>query len=135
MPKRARMPPGGEQQRCCRRRFGAELAGQVEDRVALRQRQPHDQAKRAGDAGGPRLVEDLGQLGSGIEREVAHAVTCPGLADGGARLDRVHEVDLRVGEHAASPAPPRWVEAQSKCRTSPAHSARSTAGSGLHFTA
>ena len=49
-------------------------------------------------------------------------------------LHRVHEMDFRPGEHAADQRDLE-IEAQSKCRTPPAQTARSTAGSGLHFTA
>ena len=86
------MPPGSEQQCCCRRRFGPKLAGQVEDRVALRQRQPHDEAKRAGDAGGPRLVEDLGRLGSALA-EMASA----SRGRGDSRVRRMRRRGLGTG--------------------------------------
>ena len=129
------MRPCGAQQRRGRRRRGAELAGQIEHRAALRQRQAHDQAEFAGNAGRRRLVPDLRQLVGAVEHEVAHAMPRPRLADGAARLDRVHEVDVGVGEHLPHQRAPRRSRRSRNARTPPARTARSIAGSGLHFTA
>ena len=68
---------------------------------ALRHSQAHDQSELAGHAGRGGFVPDLRQLLGAVQHEVAHAMPGPGLADGAARLDRVHEMDRGVGEHLA----------------------------------
>ena len=93
------MRTGGAQQLGRQRGRGAELAGQVEHRRTLRQRETHDQAEFAGHAGRGDLVQDLRQLLGAVEHEVAHAMPRPRLADRAACLDRVHEMDRGVGEH------------------------------------
>ena len=78
---------------------GTELAGQVQHRRTLRQCEAHDQTEFACHAGRRGLLQDLRQLFSAVEHEVAHAVPRPRLADRTARLDRMHEVDDGVGKH------------------------------------
>ena len=80
-------------------------------------------------------VEDLRQLAGTVEHEVAHAMARPRLADRAARLDRVHEVDRPRRGTSAAPARPRRSRRSRNGARRRAHSARSTAGSGLHFTA
>ncbi len=77
-------------------RRGAELAGQVVDGLTFRHGQTHHQRQIGGVAG---LGQDLVQLGEAVEHEVAHAIVEIGRADGGARLDRMHEMDRRVRHH------------------------------------
>ena len=89
------------QQLGCQRGRSTELAGQVQHSGALRHGKTHDQAKLAGNVSRSRLTQDLRQLLRAVEHEVAHGVTRPGLADGAARLDRVHEMDRRVRKHLA----------------------------------
>jgi hypothetical protein len=89
----------GTQQRHGVIRLRAEFARQVQHGTALRQRQPHDQTEVARDCGRPRLLKDFRQLNVAVEHEVAHALPRPCLTDRAARLDRVHEVNARIGEH------------------------------------
>ena len=89
---------GGAQQRHGFLGLRAEFAGQIEHRFPLRQREPHDQA----DAGMvARFRQDFRQFCFGIQDEIPHAMPTPRFPDGAARLDRVHEVDVRVAEHGA----------------------------------
>ena len=81
------------------RRRRAELARQIQHRRPLRHGKADDQAKLAGDTGRGRLVQDLRKLLGAVEHEVAHGVPLPRLADGAARLHRVHEMDRGLGEH------------------------------------
>ena len=55
----------------------------------------HPQREVAAAAG---LLGDLLQLVLAVEREAAHAELGERAADGRARLDRVHEVQVRVGD-------------------------------------
>ena len=98
--------PGGMRTRGTQQRhrlvgLGAELAGQVVFRLAARQGKPEDQAEIVRMAG---LIEDLCQLAVAVEHEVAHAVARVSGAYRRARLHRVHEVYVRVGEHRAHQA-------------------------------
>ena len=69
-------------------------------RLPLRQRDAHDQHELARPRA--RLVDELGELGLGIEHEVAHRVAMEGLADRGARAHGMHVVDRRLApEHRA----------------------------------
>ena len=75
-----------------------ELPRQVEDRIPLRQGQPHEQPKRrriADQADRHRFLQNLGQLVGTVECEVGHVVLVKGLVDRRSRLDRVHEMDRR----------------------------------------
>ncbi len=78
---------------------GAELSREIVGGTATRQRQAHDQP--AIRVAARRFGKDLRQFFGAVEDEVAHALACPCLADGAARLDRMHESDMRVGEHRA----------------------------------
>ena len=130
-----RMRPRRAQQRGRIAARGAELAGQVVARAALRHRQAHDQAEFAGSRSPPVSARIFASSSALSRTKSRTPCSRPGLADGAARLDRVHEVDRRVREHAAAPAPPRRSRRSRNGATPPARTARSTAGSGLHFTA
>jgi len=81
-------------------RCGAELARQIDHGAAFGQGDTQDQAA-AFWPGRLGLVQDFRQFAGAVEHEVAHGVTVPGLADGGAGLHRVHEVDVCLWEHGA----------------------------------
>ncbi len=80
-------------------RRGPELAGQIIGRLALGHGKADIEAEIGGAVGrGDDLVDLLGR----IEREVAHAIIGIGLPDEGGGLDRMHVVDLRLGEELAN---------------------------------
>ena len=97
-PDLGRHGAGGAQQLHRIGHGGAELAGQVVDGIALRQRQAHDEAEVGGVI---RLLQDFVQLLAAVEHEVADAILVIGVADRLTALDRVHVMQDGVREHLA----------------------------------
>ena len=98
-PEAPRMRACRAQQLRRQRRLRAELARQIQHRRPLWHGEADDQSKLTGNTGRSRFIPDLRQLLGAVEHEVPHTVALPRLADGAARLDRVHEMDRGIGEH------------------------------------
>ena len=114
----------------------AKFRRQIDCRAGFRKREANEQAGLgvACAVAGCEFVEDFVQLSLRIEHKIAHVVHHPRFADRGAGFHRVHEMDFAPGNMRRT-SETSEIDAQSKCRTPPSHTARSTAGSGLHFTA
>ena len=129
-----RMRPRRAQQRGGLGRRGAELAGQVVAGDALRQRQPHEQAeaaaprRRRSRPGSSPAPPALSSTKSRTPCRAQASRIAPRAFTGCMKWMPASGNMLRTSATSAA-------EAQSKCRTPPAQTARSTAGSGLHFTA